>query len=360
MARPTAAGLQNLSSGTAAGAAAAAAAVTQAENADRSSSSTANPVRPPPAVTAGESSSADTAAAVVAAAVNANTHNGSSSGSSCSSSGGSRSSGSGMQIGITHIAPPGPLVAADTKKRQKTCDGSTRRRLSELLSRNTGVAAGKYACGAKLEPPQRAWFPRIKLKAMPASLSLPLTSREAIRLKESQIDAGQERDVNADGAPETRLPWAVRPGADFKIVNNKLWTSMVVAPVLKKVGGGVVCSGVVRLVCFVCAICLLFCGCASKAGRAHKTRRRAEVNYCRVSGALLLWRDTSGPRVGTCRLHHSSQPYISYVVHACWYYGSQYAGVKLHTVCRAAASAIFCAYIFVCLGCSLAYLVQHY
>ena len=229
MARRTAAGLPN-PSGTAA-------AVAEVENADRSSST--NFIRLPPPATAAVPSSADAvadaAAAAAASAADANTDNDSSSGSS--SSGRSRSSCNGGQIRLTHTPLSGPLVA-DTKR--QTCDGSTRRRLSKLLSRHTVVAAGKYACGAKLEPQQREWFPRIKLKAMPASLSLPLTSREATRLKESQINAGQERDVNMDGAPETRLPWAVRPGADFKIVNNRIWTSMVVAPVLKQVGG-VVC-----------------------------------------------------------------------------------------------------------------------
>jgi len=81
----------------------------------------------------------------------------------------------------------------------------------------------------------QACMPRIKLKAMNASLTLPLTKRQAEKLKAAQVSAGQERDVNAEGVPETRLPWAVRPDIDFKIVNHKAWSTGVVAPVVKEV-----------------------------------------------------------------------------------------------------------------------------
>lgn len=115
-----------------------------------------------------------------------------------------------------------------------------RLRLSQLLSKD--VASGRYATGRIIDPRRRdpsmpqACMPRIKLKAMGNSLALPLSKRQTDKLKAAQVDAGQERDVNADGVPETRLPWAVRPDADFKIVNHKAWSTGVVAPAVKEVG----------------------------------------------------------------------------------------------------------------------------
>ncbi|CAN0261911.1 unnamed protein product, partial [Ectocarpus sp. 8 AP-2014] len=100
------------------------------------------------------------------------------------------------------------------------------------------VSAGKYATGRTIDPRKpdpsmpQACMPRIKHKAMSASLTLPLGKRQAERLKAAQVNAGQERDVNVDGVPETRLPWAVRPDVDFKIVNHKAWSTGVVAPVV--------------------------------------------------------------------------------------------------------------------------------
>lgn len=116
-----------------------------------------------------------------------------------------------------------------------------RQKLSRLLSSNL-VASGTFATGKTFDPrihgneemPQ-ACMPRIKLKAMGSSLALPLTKRQAEKLKLAQMSAGQERDVNADGVPETRLPWAVRPDIDFKIVNHKAWSAGVVAPVVRQV-----------------------------------------------------------------------------------------------------------------------------
>lgn len=117
--------------------------------------------------------------------------------------------------------------------------------MSQLLSSNR-VAAGKFATGRAFDPRNRkkgveetmlpqACMPRIKLKAMSGSLALPLNKRQAEKLKAAQVSAGQERDVNADGVPETRLPWAVRPDIDFKIVNHKAWSAGVVAPVVREV-----------------------------------------------------------------------------------------------------------------------------
>ena len=116
-----------------------------------------------------------------------------------------------------------------------------RHRMSQLLSSNL-VAAGRFATGRSFDPrtksveemPQ-ACMPRIKHKAMSGSLALPLTKRQAEKLKAAQVNAGQERDVNAEGVPETRLPWAVRPDNDFKIVNHKAWSAGVVAPVVREV-----------------------------------------------------------------------------------------------------------------------------
>ena len=216
-----------------------AAAAKEAGNADRPASSRNQTQNPPPTAAAAsqQSSLANTANSSSGNSSNSRSC-GSGSSSSSSRANSSSSSEMGRKIRITHTAQPPPSPSASILARsRKKCDGSTRRSLSELLSRNTAIAAGKYACGGKLTPRIREWYPRVKLKAMPASLSLPLTFREATRLKESQIEAGQERDVNMDGVPETRLPWAVRPGADFKIVNNKMWTTMVVAPVLKQVSG---------------------------------------------------------------------------------------------------------------------------
>ncbi|CAM9436341.1 unnamed protein product, partial [Scytosiphon promiscuus] len=111
--------------------------------------------------------------------------------------------------------------------------------LGELLSRN--AASGQYATGRRIDPHEHdpslphACMPRIKHKAMSTSLALPLNKRQSERLKAAQVKAGQERDVNADGVPETRLPWALRPDVDFKIHNHKAWSTGVVAPVVKQV-----------------------------------------------------------------------------------------------------------------------------
>lgn len=115
-----------------------------------------------------------------------------------------------------------------------------RQNLSQLLSSNL-VASGTFATGKTFDPKKgvkempHACMPRIKLRAMTGSLALPLSKRQAEKLKAAQISAGQERDVNADGVPETRLPWAVRPDIDFKIVNHKAWSAGVVAPVVRQV-----------------------------------------------------------------------------------------------------------------------------
>lgn len=117
-----------------------------------------------------------------------------------------------------------------------------RPQLSELLSRN--VASGQYATGRAIDPrypdvsmPQ-ACMPRIKHRTMTSPLALPLSKRQSERLKAAQVHAGQERDVNPDGVPETRLPWTLRPDADFKIVNHKAWSTGVVVPAMKQVCAG--------------------------------------------------------------------------------------------------------------------------
>eukprot|EP00903_Cladosiphon_okamuranus_P021368 g19638.t1 len=134
--------------------------------------------------------------------------------------------------------PPAPQHAYPAGARREV---GPRHKLSQLLSRNM-VAAGTFATGKTFDPRKKdneempqACMPRIKLKAMGSSLALPLTKRQAEKLKAAQISAGQERDVNADGVPETRLPWAVRPDIDFKIVNHKAWSAGVVAPVVRQV-----------------------------------------------------------------------------------------------------------------------------
>lgn len=127
---------------------------------------------------------------------------------------------------------------------------NTRQELSRLLSRNL-VASGTFATGKAFDPRRmstcpdmpQACMPRIKLRAMTSSLALPLSARQADKLKEAQVSAGQERDVNADGVPETRLPWAVRPDVDFKIVNQKAWSAGVIAPVVRQVCTSYLMSG---------------------------------------------------------------------------------------------------------------------
>lgn len=113
---------------------------------------------------------------------------------------------------------------------------NTRNRMSDLLSRQYHqVASGNYACGGTLDSKTWPFLPRIKHKSMPTSLQLPLAAGEVNKLKKAQIKAGQGRDCNVDGEEETRLPWAIRPELDFKIVNYKMWASNVVTPLVKKV-----------------------------------------------------------------------------------------------------------------------------
>ena len=126
------------------------------------------------------------------------------------------------------------ISGALDRRRKRRIDSTARDQLSGLLTRH-GVAAGKYACGGTLDPEEWPCLPRIKQRSMCASLTLPLGPREAEKLKAAQIKAGQGLDLNEDGKPETRLPWAIRPEADFKIVNHKIWTTKVVAPVVRKV-----------------------------------------------------------------------------------------------------------------------------
>ncbi|CAB1120415.1 unnamed protein product [Ectocarpus sp. CCAP 1310/34] len=130
--------------------------------------------------------------------------------------------------------------ASKRRRRPQRASNPARLRLSELLSNNL-VSAGKFATGRTIDPRKpdpsmpQACMPRIKHKAMSASLTLPLGGRQAEKLKAAQVNAGQERDVNVDGVPEKRLPWAVRPDVDFKIVNHKAWSTGVVAPVVAQV-----------------------------------------------------------------------------------------------------------------------------
>lgn len=124
--------------------------------------------------------------------------------------------------------------APESRRRRRRVDSTARNKLSGLLARHA-VAAGKFACGGTLDPEEWPCLPRIKQRSMISSISLPLVHREAEKLKAAQIKAGQGLDLNEDGMPETRLPWAIRPEIDFKIVNHKIWTTKVVAPVVRKV-----------------------------------------------------------------------------------------------------------------------------
>lgn len=191
--------------------------------------------------------------------------------------------------------------ASEQRRRrlQRRASNPARLRLSELLSNNL-VSAGNYATGRTIHPrtpdpsmPQ-ACMPRIKHKAMTASLTLPLGKRQAERLKAAQINAGQERDVNADGVPETRLPWAVRPDVDFKIVNHKAWSTGVVAPVVAQV----CMPGGARSVCVcVCASPHVFFVVHDESSGAG-TKKDGKMNfafgvcrcfdaYCTAAGNLL-------------------------------------------------------------------------
>lgn len=92
-------------------------------------------------------------------------------------------------------------------------------------------------------------LPRIKLKwSNQTSLSLPLTPSGAESLKRALLSAGQEREAGEDGAPETRLPWAVRPGEDFRVVNCAVWKK-VVTGIVEKVQkyNGIILLFIVRL-----------------------------------------------------------------------------------------------------------------
>lgn len=135
------------------------------------------------------------------------------------------------------------LPAQHDAVRGRDVTGRTiRQQLSRLLSRNL-IASGTFATGRAFDPRKsstcsdmpQACMPRIKLRAMASSLALPLGDRQADNLKEVQVSAGQERDVDADGVPEVRLPWAIRPDIDFKIVNQKAWSAGVIAPVVRQV-----------------------------------------------------------------------------------------------------------------------------
>lgn len=128
----------------------------------------------------------------------------------------------------------GQCGAPESRRRRRRVDSTARDKLSGLLARHA-VAAGKFACGGTLDPEEWPCLPRIKQRSMISSISLPLVHREAEKLKAAQIKAGQGLDLNEDGMPETRLPWAIRPEIDFKIVNHKIWTTKVVAPVVRKV-----------------------------------------------------------------------------------------------------------------------------
>ena len=145
-----------------------------------------------------------------------------------------------MEGGHAHASPPPPAQSAHAAERRR--EAGPRQKLSQLLSSNLLVASGAFATGKAFDPRRKgieempqACMPRIKHKAMGSSLTLPLSKRQAEKLKAAQVSAGQERDVNADGVPETRLPWAVRPDADFKIVNHRAWSAGVVAPVVRQV-----------------------------------------------------------------------------------------------------------------------------
>lgn len=158
-------------------------------------------------------------------------------------------SASTTEAGQGHSSsPPPPKHGRDVGRRR---EADPRQKLSQLLSSNL-AASGTFATGKTFDPRKKgieempqACMPRIKLKAMNSSLALPLSKRQAEKLKAAQVSAGQERDVNADGVPETRLPWAVRPDIDFKIVNHKAWSAGVVAPVLRQVCQGAEWSVVV-------------------------------------------------------------------------------------------------------------------
>lgn len=183
--------------------------------------------------------------------------------SSLTSNGGGGGGGIKRDCHASSLPPPPQHGSAAVERRHRV---DPRQELSRLLSSNlTTVASGRFATGRAFDPrlksttsceggmPQ-ACMPRIKLKAMASSLALPLSSRQADRLKEAQVGAGQERDVNADGVPETRLPWAARPDVDFKIVNHKAWSAGVVAPVVRQV---YVCTVVCRVELGACPRCVV-------------------------------------------------------------------------------------------------------
>lgn len=139
-----------------------------------------------------------------------------------------------------------PLASVTTRDSDdNNVSSNTRNRMSDLLSRQYHqVASGNYVCGGTLDSKTWPFLPRIKHKSMPTSLQLPLASGEVNRLKKAQTKAGQGRDCNVDGEEETRLPWAIRPELDFKIVNYKVWASNVVTPLVKKVRLTIARSGV--------------------------------------------------------------------------------------------------------------------
>lgn len=157
-----------------------------------------------------------------------------------------------------------PPTAPPERRRRRRSDTTARNQLSGLLAQH-GVASGRYACGATLDAVVWPWMPRIKQKIMSSCLTLPLSTREAEKLKAAQIRVGQGLDLNADGQPETRLPWAIRPETDFKIVNYKVWTTKVVGPIVKKVRSAVACCCYVIAVgvCSAEPLTLSFHGCVS-------------------------------------------------------------------------------------------------
>lgn len=115
-------------------------------------------------------------------------------------------------------------------------EGGIRSRLSKLLGNSKDIAIGSYACGGTLDADTT--LPRIKLKQNPAGggcLSLPITTSESGRLKAALVSAGQEPELNAQGAIERRFPWAARPDLDFRVFNSVAWKN-VVTRVIRKVG----------------------------------------------------------------------------------------------------------------------------
>lgn len=162
----------------------------------------------------------------------------------------------GQQDGSTHYH--GERAGGDTI-RNKLSECLRAGVLSTTISQTgfvvQGIAQGAYACGGQHPdsgfaatascPPL---LPKIKLKAGGASLLLPMSQREADRIKSALVNAGQSRGLNAEGSTERRLPWAARPEEDFRVVNGGAWRAQVVAPILKKVMGACVC------------LCVCICG----------------------------------------------------------------------------------------------------